>query len=155
MRRPVLAVLTVLLLGGCDDSTAPSKTTKVYALGRIGLLQPPIGLGSDGGPPFLIADTLRLGDGRPRDGSLVSAILSHITVTQDGAGTRSRFETEHGYSIQGNELTYDTCPRGSMCIAALVYNPVRFQIVGDSLYQIVPHASPLHAGAVYGRITVR
>ena len=155
MRRPLLAVLTVVLLGGCDESTSPSDTTKEYSLARIGSLHLPIGLGTNGGPPFLIADTLRLGNSRPREGSPFSSVLAHISVYQDASGVRSRLESQHGYSIQGSTLTYDTCPLGSLCTAALVYAPLTFHIVGDSLFQIVPQASPLPAGAVYGRVQRR
>lgn len=151
MRRPLLAVLAVILLGGCDESTSPSDSTKEYALGRIGNLHIPIGLGADGGPPFLIADTLRLGDARPRRGNPFSSVLAHITVYQDANGNRSRLESQHGYSIQGSTLTYDSCPIDALCAAALVYAPMTFHIVGDSLYQVTPQASPLPAGAVYGR----
>jgi hypothetical protein len=124
-----------------------------YALARIGLVPPPIPLGLNGGAPFLIADTLKLTAERPRQES--ARILSRVMVFQEASGTRNRSETRFGYFVEGGTLTIDTCPIGSMCIAALVYQPMVFQIVGDSLFHVVPNASPVPAGAVYGKVRRR
>ena len=150
MRKLGLIILAaVALAAGCDESTGPSRLAESYALARIGLLVPPIPLGPDGGPPFLLADTLRLTDPRPRDETM--AVLTRILVTRNGDGTTHRQESQHRYQFDGDILSYDSCPIGSFCIASLVYAPLDFQVVGDSLFQIGPEASPLPQ-SVYGRV---
>jgi len=139
----------VTLAGGCDESTGPSVLAESYALARIGLQVPPIPLGPDGGPPFLLADTLRLTDPRPRDA--IEAALTRILVTRNGDGTTHRMESRHRYQFDGDILSYDTCPIDAFCIASLVYAPLDFQVVGDSLFQVGPEASPLPK-SVYGRV---
>ena len=54
----LITLAAAALAAGCDESTGPSVLAESYALARIGLLAPPIPLGPDGGPPFLLADTL-------------------------------------------------------------------------------------------------
>ena len=139
----------VTLAAGCDESTGPSVLAESYALARIGLQVPPIALGPDGGPPFLLADTLRLTDPRPRDA--IEAALTRILVTRNGDGTTHRMESRHRYQFDGDILSYDTCPIDAFCIASLVYAPLDFQVVGDSLFQVGPEASPLPK-SVYGRV---
>ncbi|HJR36271.1 MAG TPA: hypothetical protein VJ817_15040 [Gemmatimonadales bacterium] len=137
------------LAAGCDESTGPSVLAESYALARIGLLAPPIPLGPDGGPPFLLADTLRLTDPRPREE--IMAVLTRIQVTRDGNGISHRMESQHRYQFDGDILSYDSCPIDAFCIASLVYAPIDFQVVGDSLFQVGPEASPLPQ-SVYGRV---
>ena len=145
----LIALGLTALASGCDENTGPSVLAESYALARIGLQTPPIPLGPDGGPPFLLADTLRLTDPRPRDE--IMAVLTRIQVTQNGNGTTHRMESQHRYQFDGDILRYDSCPIDSFCIASLVYAPLDFQIVGDSLFQIGPEASPLPQ-SVYGRV---
>ena len=150
MRKLGLIMLTAAALAtGCGESTGPSVLAASYALARIGLQTPPIPLGPEGGPPFLLADTLRLGDPRPRDE--IMAVLTRIQVTRDGNGTSHRMESQHRYQFDGEILSYDSCPIDAFCIASLVYAPLDFQVVGDSLFQIGPEASPLPP-SVYGRV---
>lgn len=144
-----ITLAAAALAAGCDESTGPSRLAESYALARIGLLVPPIPLGPDGGPPFLLADTLRLTDPRPRDETM--AVLTRILVTRNGDGTTHRQESQHRYQFDGDILSYDSCPIGSFCIASLVYAPLDFQVVGDSLFQVGPEASPLPK-SVYGRV---
>ncbi len=63
---------------------------------RIGVQTPPIPQGPEGGAPFLIADTLRLDDGRPRED--LGRVLRRILVVRDGNGTNHRMESEHGFT---------------------------------------------------------
>jgi len=149
MRRLILVSLLSVALGSCDEGTAPSIIADAYALARIGLQTPPIPQGPSGGAPFLIADTLRLDHGRPREDP--GRVLTRILVVRDGNGTDYRMESEHTFTIEKSVLTYDSCPRDALCVAALVYAPLVFQIVGDSLFQIGPQASPLPA-SVYGAV---
>lgn len=147
-----LAVITfaaTALAAGCDDHTGPSLLAETYALARIGLQVPPIALGPDGGAPFLLADTLRLDDDRPRDET--GAVLTRIQVVRDDNGVTNRLESEHRYQLEGDILSYDSCPIDALCIASLVYAPLEFQVVGDSLFQTGPQASPLQK-SVYGRV---
>src|SRR5687767_2003916 len=69
------------LAAGCDENTGPSLLAESYALARIGEQTPPIPLGPDGGAPFLLADTLRLADPRPRDETI--AVLTRIQIMRD------------------------------------------------------------------------
>jgi hypothetical protein len=149
MRRLIFISFLTLALAGCDDGTAPSTLSDAYALARIGVQTPPIPQGPSGGAPFLIADTLRLDNGRPREES--GRVLTRILVVQDASGTDHRMESEHVFTIENGLLTYDSCPRDALCIASLVYAPMIFQIVGDSLFQIPPPAFPA-AAAVYGAV---
>ena len=143
-----ITLAAAALAAGCDESTGPSVLAESYALARIGLQVPPIPLGPDGGAPFLLADTLRLTDPRPRD---EMAVLTRIQVTRDGNGISHRMESRHRYQFDGDILSYDSCPIDSFCIASLVYAPLDFQVVGDSLFQIGPEAFPLPQ-SVYGRV---
>lgn len=145
----LITLAAAALAAGCDESTGPSVLAESYALARIGLLAPPIPLGPDGGPPFLLADTLRLTDPRPREE--IMAVLTRIQVTRDGNGISHRMESQHRYQFDGDILSYDSCPIDAFCIASLVYAPIDFQVVGDSLFQIGPEASPLPP-SVYGRV---
>jgi hypothetical protein len=145
----LITLAAAALAAGCDESTGPSRLAEWYALARIGLVAPPIPLGPDGGPPFLLADTLRLTELRPRDE--IMAVLTRIQVLRDGNGTTHRTESRHRYQFDGDILSYDSCPVDSFCIASLVYAPLDFQVVGDSLFQVGPEASPLPQ-SVYGRV---
>ena len=145
----LITLAAAALTAGCDESTGPSRLAESYALARIGVQVPPIPLGPDGGPPFLLADTLRLTDPRPRDETM--AVLTRILVTRNGNGTTHRMESQHRYQFDGDILSYDSCPIDAFCIGSLVYAPLDFQVVGDSLFQIGPEASPLPP-SVYGRV---
>jgi hypothetical protein len=149
VRRLIFVSLAAMALGGCNESTSPSLLPDAYALARIGVQTPPIPQGPSGGAPFLIADTLRLDHGRPRED--LGWVLTRILVVRDDNGTDYRMESEHIFTIEGSVLTYDSCPRDALCVASLVYAPLVFQIVGDSLFQIGPQASPLPA-SVYGAV---
>ena len=149
MRKMMVCSLALVVLGGCGESTSPSHLSATYALARIGLQTPPIAQGPSGGAPFLLADTLRLDNGRPREE--LDGVLRRIQVVRDGNGVNYRMETEHVFAIENGVLTYDSCPREAFCLGSLVYAPLTFQIVGDSLFQIGPQASPL-PGAVYGAV---
>ena len=144
-----ITLVAAALATGCDESTGPSVLAESYALARIGLVVPPIPLGPDGGAPFLLADTLRLTDPRPRDE--IMAVLTRIQVIRDGNGITNRMESQHRYQFDGDILSYDSCPIDAFCIASLVYAPLDFQVIGDSLFQIGPEASPLPT-SVYGRV---
>jgi len=152
MTRLILAAFAALAVGGCDAGTSPSAIRDTYALARIGLEKLPIAQGESGGAPFLLADTLRLGGGRPRDAA--GPALTRIVVFGDQDHIDYRLVSEHSFAIENGMLTYDSCPRGSFCIEALVYAPLVFQIVGDSLFQIMPQGSPI-PGAVYGAVARR
>lgn len=153
MQRLIFVALASLTVGACEYDTAPSSMPGAYALARIGLQKMPIPQGPSGGAPFLLADTLRLGTGRSRDAA--GPALTRITVVRDANQVEYRMESEHSFAIQDGVLTYDSCPRDSFCLGtALVYAPMAFQIVGDSLFQIMPQGSPL-PGAVYGAVSRR
>ena len=145
----VITLVAATLAAGCDESTGPSLLAEAYALARIGLQVPPISLGPDGGAPFLLADTLRLVDDRPRDET--GSVLTRIQVVRDDNGATQRLESQHRYQLEGDILSYDSCPLDALCIASLVYAPLDFQVVGDSLFQTGPEASPLQK-SVYGRV---
>jgi hypothetical protein len=150
MRKLGFITLTAAALAaGCDENTGPSLLAESYALARIGAQTPPIPQGPDGGAPFLLADTLHLADPRPRDE--IIAVLTRIQIMRDGNGTTHRMESQHRYQVEGDILSYDSCPIDAFCIASLVYAPLDFQIIGDSLFQTGPEASPLQK-SVYGRV---
>jgi hypothetical protein len=146
MRRMVFLTQLAAAAGGCsDESTSPSLFSRVYALGRIGAQTPPIPQGPSGGAPFLLGDTLRLGASRSRGET--EGVLTRIQHFLDGNQVTHRLVTHHGYVIDGNSLV-------SACIASLIAAPVYFVVIGDSLFQTGPQASPL-PGAVYGRVSGR
>jgi hypothetical protein len=150
MRKLGFITLTAAALAaGCDENTGPSLLAESYALARIGVQTPPIPQGPDGGAPFLLADTLHLADPRPRDE--IIAVLTRIQIMRDDNGIAHRMESQHRYQVEGDILSYDSCPIDAFCIASLVYAPLDFQIIGDSLFQTGPEASPLQK-SVYGRV---
>lgn len=152
MQRLIFVALASLTVGGCEYDTAPSSIPEAYALARIGLQKVPIPQGQSGGAPFLLADTLRLGNGRSRE--VDGPVLTRITVVRDANQVEYRMESDHSFAIENGVLTYDSCPRDSFCLGDLVYAPLAFQIVGDSLFQIMPQGSPF-PGAVYGAVSRR
>jgi hypothetical protein len=145
----IFTLAAAALAAGCDESTGPSLLAESYALARIGLQTPPIPQGPDGGAPFLLADTLRLPDPRPPDETV--AMLTRIQVIRDDNGATHRMESQHHYQFDGDILSYDSCPIEALCIQSLVYAPLEFQVVGDSLFQTGPELSPLQK-SVYGRV---
>ncbi len=149
MRSLIVLLFATAALGGCGESTSPSHLSDTYALARIGLQTLPIPQGPSGGAPFLLADTLRLDGGRPREN--LEGVLRRIQVVRDGNGVNYRMETEHVFAIENGVLTYDSCPRQAFCLGSLVYAPLVFQIVGDSLFQSGLQGSPI-SGAVYGAV---
>ncbi len=136
MRRAVFLLWASGLAAGCSEYGGPSTPHGVYALARVGSVHLPVSFNGDGTPPFLLADTLRLAQDRPRN---EQQILRRITVMQqqlNGASTRS--EAEYGYEISNGVFAFVDCPIGSLCIASLVYAPRSFRIVGDSLLEVLP-----------------
>jgi hypothetical protein len=152
MRRAAFVLLALGLAAGCRDYAGPSETGSVYALARMGAAHLPVSLNGDGTPPFLVADTLRLIEDRPRPDQ---QILRRITVIQQGSSSApARSETDYEYSITGGLLTYIDCPIGALCLASLVYSPRVFQIVRDSLFEVVP-AGAGSPPRVYGLVRYR
>jgi hypothetical protein len=151
MRRTIFALWALSLAAGCRDYAGPSGSPSIYALARVGAAHLPISFNGDGTAPFLVADTLRLLADRPRTDS---QILRQIRVMQqelNGPDTRS--EVEYGYDINNGVLTYTDCPIGALC-AALVYRPIAFQIVDDSLFEITPPGAAIPP-RVYGLVRYR
>lgn len=150
MRSVALVALAAMTLTvGCDTGTSPSGFGRTYALARIGDDHLPVGQGAGGTAPFLVGDTLELEQDRSRNDW--EGTLRWIRVLRDDQGVPSRSETNHNYSLHDAVLTYDSCPREALCIASLVYAPLIFQVVGDSLYQILPD-DQADSRAVYGRV---
>lgn len=151
--RGLIAITLAAMLAGCGDLyTGSSAGVERYALARIGDDHPPIGLGPDGTAPFLLGDTLELSTSRARE----QDILRWIRRYRAGDGSESRSVSEHNYSVDDGVLLFDSCPRESFCIeqSSLVYAPMQFRIVGDSLFQMVV---PPFGGksSVYGRVDRR
>jgi hypothetical protein len=151
MRRLIQVTLLAGLAAGCgvltDDSYGASER---YALVRVGDKHLPVALGPDGSAPFLVSDTLALTDSRIRDDD---DLLVWIRRTEAENGTVNRSVSEHWYLVEDDVLTFDSCPREVLCAAAtsLVYAPMMFQVVGDSLFQIIVppfQGEPM----VYGRV---
>jgi hypothetical protein len=152
-RFHVLALVMGVVSVGCEEATAPAGITGTYALARIGNEHPPIGQGPEGTAPFLLADTLRLEQPRSRDP--LDRVLRWIRVWQDAGGHIERAATNHNYSLEDGLLSFDSCPREYFCAAAakagLVYAPLTFVSVGDSLFQVFRNQPP-GKSAVYGRV---
>ena len=151
MRRLIQVALLAGLAAGCgvliDDSYGAKER---YVLVRVGEDHLPVALGPDGTAPFLVSDTLVLVDPRIRSGE---DVLFWIRRTEAENGTESRSISEHLYQVEEDMLTFDSCPREALCAAStsLVYAPMKFQIVGDSLFQIIVppfQGEPM----VYGRV---
>jgi hypothetical protein len=152
MRRTTLTLLAAALAAGCTEYTGPSASHDVYALARVGLDHLPVPAYPDASIPLLLADTFRLGQDRSRTSQ---QILRQITVLQDGPGEKiERSEVQFLYRIENGILLYDNCPMGYFCIAGLVAAPRAFQIVGDSLFEVVPAGvnTPPH---IYGLVRYR
>lgn len=154
MRKLIQVALLAGLAAGCgvltDDSYGANER---YALARVGNDHLPVPLGPDGTAPFLVSDTLVLTDSRIRDDE---DVLFWIRRTEAENGMVSRSVSEHWYLVEDDVLTFDSCPREVLCAAStsLVYAPMKFQVVGDSLFQII---LPPFQGEpmVYGRVPPR
>lgn len=147
MFRPALLIFAAVLAAGCSDYLSPSGSARVYALARIGPTPLPVFLGDNGAFPLLLADTLLLVQDRPRVGD---SVLTHVAVLRLDATQTTRAETEHYYSLEGGQLRYDECPIGAFC-AAIIAAPRIFQVVGDSLFEIIPETAT-NQPRVYGRV---
>jgi len=152
MRRVTFAFWALSLAAGCRDYAGPSGSPSTYALARVGVAHLPVSFNGDGTPPFLVADTLRLLADRPRTDS---QILRQIRVMQQELnGPVSRSEVEYGYEINNGVLRYTDCPIGALCAASLIYRPIAFQIVDDSLFEITPLGAAIPP-RVYGLVRYR
>jgi len=147
MFRPALVICAAAFAAGCSDYLSPSGTARVYALARIGPTPLPVFLGDNGAFPLLLADTLLLVQDRPRAGD---SVLAHVAVMRLDATQTTRSESEHYYSWDGGQLRYDECPVGSFC-AAIIAAPRVFDIVGDSLFEVVAGNTNIQP-RVYGRV---
>jgi hypothetical protein len=147
MFRPALVVCAAAFAAGCSDYLSPSGSNSVYILARIGPTPLPVFIGQDGGLPLLLADTLLLVQDRPRVGD---SILTHVAVLRVDATHTTRSESEHYYTRDGGQLRYDECPVGSFC-AAIIAMPRVFDIVGDSLFEVVAGNTNIQP-RVYGRV---
>ena len=147
MFRPALVICAAAFVVGCSDYLSPSGTNSVYTLARIGPTPLPVFLGDNGAFPLLLADTLLLVQDRPRVGD---SILTHVAVLRLDATQTTRSESQHYYSRDGGQLRYDECPVGSFC-AAIIAAPRVFDIVGDSLFEVVA-GNPNIQPRVYGRV---
>jgi hypothetical protein len=152
MRRATFALWALSLAAGCRDYAGPSESPSIYALARVGAAHLPISFNGDGTPPFLVADTLRLLADRPRTDSQTLRQIRVMQQELNGPVTRS--EVEYGYEIDKGVLRYTDCPIGALCAASLVYRPITFQIVDDSLFEITPLGAPLPP-RVYGLVRYR
>ena len=149
MRRTALLLTALVLAAACRESAGPSVPHNAYALARVGAARLPISFMGDGTPPFLVADTFRLTQDRSRTDP---RILRRVLVVQQGSTPpTTRTEADYAYEISDGKLRYDDCPIGGLCIASLVYAPRVFQIVGDSLFEIVPPGASFQTH-VYGRV---
>ncbi len=149
MRRATWFLCAVILSAGCSDYSGPSGLDGVYALARVGPDHLPVPLHSGAPFPRLLADTFRLYTDRSH---VEDRILRQTTVRQDTPGGQiGRSEVEFDYRIEDGALVYNNCPRGSLCVAGLVFAPRVFQMVGDSLFEVTPLGSGV-LPYVYGRV---
>lgn len=147
MRRTAFLLSAFFFAAGCSDYLSPSFNGTVYALARIGPTPVPVFIGDNGGYPLLLADTIRLVQDRPRVGD---SVLGHVAVLRLENNQTTRSESDHYYTLENGQLSYDECPIGSFCLD-LIAAPRVFQVVGDSLFEIVPEIlnRPQY---VYGRV---
>ena len=148
MFRPALVMCAAACAVGCSDYLSPSGTNSVYTLARIGPTPLPVFIGTNGGFPLLLADTLLLVQDRPRVGD---SVLTHAAVLRVDATHTTRSESEHYYSFEDGQLRYDECPIGALCIVAM---PRVFDAVGDSLFEVIPTGANIQR-RVYGRVRCR
>ena len=154
-RRVAISLGAALAAAGCGDYGGPSNPGAAWALARVGESHLPVDIGGGGTPLLLVADTLILDQARVHS---QQAILTHVAVEKLGEGAPLRIETRHSYAVVGDMLTFDSCPVDVFCAAAsLVYAPLTFHIVGDSLFQIIttPTATENSVAPrpyVYGRV---
>ncbi len=149
MRRTLLFLLALGGTYACGVYTGPSGPKNTYALARVGAQQLPVPLDGNAPLPLLVADTFRLASDRSKSESL---ILQQTTVIQQTAdGKLLRRDASFVYRIDQGNLIYDNCPVGSFCLASLVYAPRIFQVIGDSLFEVVQPGlqTPPH---VYGLV---
>ena len=144
--RPA-AVLALLSLAACN-LLGNSSRENVYALHRRGDEVLPILLSPPAAYPRLLADTLIFADD---PGDHAGIVVENRQTFEQSAGQRDHSTTRYPATYQGGMLVMDNCPIGSACIASLVYAPITFAFVSDSLVQQKPVFGN-QAPAVYGRV---
>ena len=149
MKGSGAALLLALLAGNaCESPTDSSGIGERYALHRIGNAVLPVPLSKDSPFPRLLADSLTFPEERSRDGNF---IFTRVQVFESSVGQSSRSEDRYPGVRNGNTLLLDSCPVNSFCIASLVYAPLEFRLVGDSLVQQLQPDQPQEP-MVYGRV---
>lgn len=136
MRHTARYLCAMIFLAACSVYTGPSAPHDVYALARLGTSHLPTSFNHDGSPPFLVADTLWLNSNQAQADQLA---LRRVTVVRQAfTGGNTRSEAVFPYEITDKTLVYTECPIGFYCLASLVYAPRTFQILGDSLFEVIP-----------------
>ncbi len=131
--------------------TGPASGAAVYALHRIGDAVLPVPLTPPAPYPRLVADTLILPEGRSREDALTVEVRN---VIEQSATRADRSTVRYRATVKGDLLVVDSCPINAACIASLVYAPITYAFVGDSLIQQVAPGSS-QKPAVYGRVFPR
>lgn len=144
--RPV-ACAALLLIASCE-LLGHSAHANAYALHRRGDDVVPILLAPPAAYPRLLADTLIFAD-QPGDHAAI-IVENRITVEQ-AAGQTEHTTSRYSANYSGQTLIVSTCPIGALCIASLVYAPLTYAFVGDSLVQQVA-TNGTQKPAVYGRV---
>ena len=139
--RLALAALAALSFG-CDE-TRESIGASAFALVRIGGDHLPVRLSPSEAYPLLLADTLYIP-------VAPEFTLTWVEVIAQQPLEVDRSSTRHAGSWT-DSLTFDSCPIEALCIASLVYAPMVFDVVGDSLFQRVSASSPVKP-RVYARV---
>ena len=147
--RPLFALTltaAALLATACDGILDNSRGGERYALARIGNSRLPVPVG-DEPYPLLVGDTLRfpVPEGESR------LVLTRVRVYRSEAGETTRDVAHLAAERMGATLLLDTCPIEALCIASLVYAPLEFLFVGDSLVQQLPPGVPQNP-LVFGRV---
>lgn len=140
-----LALLTVLLVLGCDSSTQPSALYRSYFLTEVDDQPLPVPYSEDG--TLLLASGLSFASGdRPHEQGPSQGMVSYTLLVRRPDHTEEHSTIDLNYIVQDGILTIDLCPPLALCIAStLLVGP----LADPHAELVLTHYFAGHATTVY------
>jgi hypothetical protein len=114
-----IALLTGLLVLGCDGSTQPSSLYRSYFLTAVDEHALPVPYGGDG--TLLLASGLSFGGAdRPHEQGPSQGMVSYTLLVRRPDHTEEHSTIELNYTIQDGTLSINLCPPLALCITSTV-----------------------------------
>jgi len=116
MKRGI-ALLTAVLVLGCDSTTQPSSLYRSYFLSAVDDQPLPVPYGQDG--TVLLASGLSFaGADRPHEQGPSQGMVSYTLLVRRPDHSEEHSTIDLNYSIQDGTLTIDLCPPLALCITS-------------------------------------